>query len=54
LAPWRASGRELVADRVPDIAAVSRLFELDVGFVQGDALAASGPRLDYEFSQFGS
>lgn len=51
LAPWRASGRALIADGVPDIGAVSRLFDLDIGFVQGDALAASGPRLDYEFTQ---
>ena len=34
--------------------AVSRLFDLEIGFVQGDSLAASGPRLDYEFSQFGA
>jgi predicted signal transduction protein with EAL and GGDEF domain len=53
LAPWLGSGRALVADGVGDIGTVSRLYELDIGFVQGDALAASGPRLDYEFSQFG-
>ena len=54
LAPWRASGRGLIADEVPDVGAVSRLFDLEIGFVQGDSLAASGPRLDYEFSQFGA
>lgn len=53
LAPWRASGRALVADGVADVGAVSRLFELEIGFVQGDSLAASGPRLDYEFTQIG-
>ena len=53
LAPWRGSGRSVVADQVPTIEAVARLYDMDIGFVQGDALAASGPRLDYEFSQFG-
>ena len=53
LAPWLGSGRALVADGVGDIGTVSRLYDLDIGFVQGDALAAGGPRLDYEFSQFG-
>ena len=51
LGPWRASGRGLIADQVEDTAAVTRLFELQVDYVQGDALAAGGPRLDYEFSQ---
>lgn len=54
LEPWRNSGRALVADRVPDVGAVSRLFDLDISFVQGDALAAGSPRLDYEFTQFGA
>lgn len=54
LEPWRNSGRALVADRVSDVGAVARLFDLDISFVQGDALAAGGPRLDYEFTQFGA
>lgn len=53
LEPWRGSGRSLIADHVPDVGAVARLFDLDISFVQGDALAAGGPRLDYEFTQFG-
>lgn len=52
--PWRASGRGLIADQVEDVGAVARLFELHVGYVQGDKLAAAGPRLDYEFTQIGS
>jgi EAL domain-containing protein (putative c-di-GMP-specific phosphodiesterase class I) len=54
LGPWRASGRELIADQVPTVEAVTRLFELKVSYVQGDALAAGGPRLDYEFTQLGA
>jgi GGDEF domain-containing protein/EAL domain-containing protein (putative c-di-GMP-specific phosphodiesterase class I) len=53
LGPWRASGRGLIADQVQDVSAVSRLFDLQVGYVQGDRLAAGGPRLDYEFGQIG-
>jgi EAL domain-containing protein (putative c-di-GMP-specific phosphodiesterase class I)/CheY-like chemotaxis protein len=52
LAPWHASGRGLIVDRVENIDVVARLWEMQVGYVQGDALAAAGPRLDYEFSQF--
>ena len=50
LAPWTASGRGLIADRVENIDVVGRLWELNIGYVQGDALAAGSPRLDYEFS----
>jgi hypothetical protein len=53
LGPWHASGRGLIADNVSGIDVVARLWEMKVGYVQGDALAAGGPRLDYEFSQFG-
>ncbi len=53
LGPWRASGRDLIVDQVQGVDAVSRLFDLKIGYVQGDALAAGGPRLDYEFTQFG-
>lgn len=54
LGPWRASGRGLIVDQVQSVDAVSRLFDLKIGYVQGDALAAGGPRLDYEFTQFGA
>ncbi len=54
LAPWRASGRGLIAEQVEGTPTVTRLFDLQVDYVQGDALAAGGPRLDYEFSQLGS
>jgi CheY-like chemotaxis protein/EAL domain-containing protein (putative c-di-GMP-specific phosphodiesterase class I) len=53
LAPWRTAGRQLIVDRVEDINAVSQLWSLGVGYLQGDALAAAGPRLDYDFLQGG-
>lgn len=49
LSPWFESGRGLIADGLEDTASVSRLSRLSVGFIQGDALAAGGPRLDYHF-----
>jgi CheY-like chemotaxis protein/EAL domain-containing protein (putative c-di-GMP-specific phosphodiesterase class I)/GGDEF domain-containing protein len=53
LAPWRAAGRQLIVDHVEDMGAVSQLWSLGVAHVQGDALAAAGPRLDYDFLQPG-
>ncbi|MGH8029101.1 MAG: response regulator, partial [Arenimonas sp.] len=46
LAPWRAAGRQLIVDDVEDINTVSQMWSLGVGYLQGDALAAAGPRLD--------
>jgi predicted signal transduction protein with EAL and GGDEF domain len=54
LAPWRASGRMLIVDHVEDINTVSQMWSLGVGYLQGDALAAAGPRLDYDFLQAGN
>jgi hypothetical protein len=53
LGPWQASGRGLIVDRVDRVEVVARLWGMQIGYVQGDALAAAGPRLDYEFRQFG-
>ncbi len=51
MAPWRERGRGLIVDHVRSIDAVSRLWDLGIDFLQGDALAATGPRLDYDFEQ---
>jgi CheY-like chemotaxis protein/EAL domain-containing protein (putative c-di-GMP-specific phosphodiesterase class I) len=53
LTPWQSSGRGLIADGVENVDNVGRLWELNIDYVQGDGLAASSPRLDYEFTQFG-
>ncbi len=53
LRPWYASGRSLIVDRVQNTDAVAQLWALEVAYLQGDALAASGPRLDYEFVEYG-
>jgi EAL domain-containing protein (putative c-di-GMP-specific phosphodiesterase class I)/GGDEF domain-containing protein len=50
LAPWRDNGRDIIVDGVESVARLRALWELPVGYAQGDALAASGPRLDYEFT----
>ncbi len=51
MAPWRERGRGLVVDHVQSVEAVSRLWDLGIDFLQGDALAATGPRLDFAFQQ---
>jgi EAL domain-containing protein (putative c-di-GMP-specific phosphodiesterase class I) len=53
MAPWRERGRGLIVDQVRSIDSVSRLWDLGIDFLQGDALAATGPRLDYAFQQDG-
>ena len=54
LAAWQANGREILVDRVEDVTRVHGLWRLQATYAQGDALAASSPRLDYEFTPFGS
>jgi len=54
VAPWRARGCTLIVDRIDDVGAVSQLWALGIGYLQGDAMAASGPRLDYDFMQAGT
>jgi DNA-binding response OmpR family regulator/EAL domain-containing protein (putative c-di-GMP-specific phosphodiesterase class I)/GGDEF domain-containing protein len=53
LRPWYDSGRSLIVDRVENTDAVAQLWALEVAYLQGDALAASGTRLDYEFVEYG-
>jgi len=51
---WRASGRATIVDGISDVTAVSHLWSMGVEYVQGDALATAGPRLDYESAQMES
>ncbi|MCX7033568.1 MAG: response regulator [Arenimonas sp.] len=53
MAPWRERGRGLIVDEVRSIDAVPQLWGLGIDFLQGEALAATGPRLDYVFQQDG-
>lgn len=45
---WHEWGRELLVDRVESMSAVGDLWNLGVDYLQGDALAAASPRLDFE------
>ena len=49
---WRrgARGRGVIVDQVRGLDAVTRLWDLGVDYLQGDALAAAGPRLDFDFA----
>jgi EAL domain-containing protein (putative c-di-GMP-specific phosphodiesterase class I) len=49
LEAWFESGRGVIADGLEDTESVPRLSQMNVGYIQGDALAAGGPRLDYQF-----
>ncbi len=53
MGPWRANGREVLVDGVENALRVRALWQRNADYAQGDALAASGPRLDYEFTPFG-
>ena len=53
LQPWYHSGRSLIVDCVLNTDAVAQLWAMEIAYLQGDALAASGPRLDYEFIEYG-
>lgn len=46
----RSRGRQLIVSSVKDTDAVRRLAGLGVDYLRGQALAATGPRLDYGFS----
>lgn len=49
LGPWLSEDHALIVDRVENIHAAASLWSLGKGYLQGDALAACGPRLDYQF-----
>jgi CheY-like chemotaxis protein/EAL domain-containing protein (putative c-di-GMP-specific phosphodiesterase class I) len=51
LAPWHRQQRELLVDRVDRLESVPQLWALGIGYLQGDPLAAAGPRLDYDFTR---
>lgn len=48
---WSQGGRALVVDELQDLNAVARLWSLGVDYLMGDAMAAAGPRLDFDFSE---
>lgn len=54
LAPWKSLGRELIVDKVEAVDAVPELLAYGAAYLQGDVLATSGTRLDYDFTRFGS
>jgi len=51
LAPWRAKHCGLIVDQVRNLDTVASLWALGIDYLQGDALAAAGPRLDFDFMQ---
>jgi len=50
LGHWRGLGRQVIVDEIEDTSAMARLSDLAVDYLRGDALAAIGLRLDFEFN----
>jgi EAL domain-containing protein (putative c-di-GMP-specific phosphodiesterase class I) len=50
LQPWLERRRGLIVEDVEDTTSVAGLAQMNVGYIQGDALATGGPRLDYSFA----
>lgn len=48
---WRQPGKILIADGVDEVSLLASLWNLGVDYLQGNAVAASGPRLDFDFSE---
>ncbi|MDB6163849.1 MAG: hypothetical protein JWL98_1281 [Xanthomonadaceae bacterium] len=49
LEPWQKQGGQLILDGVTDAGALARFAQLGADYLCGNALAAIGPRLDFEF-----
>lgn len=49
LSPWREKGRQVIVDSIQRTNDMARFTGLGVDYLRGRALAAIGPRLDYEF-----
>lgn len=50
---WHALGRIVLVEQVDELSQMSRLWNLGVDYLQGDAVAAPGPRLDFDFGDGG-
>ncbi len=48
---WRQPGKILIADGVDEVSLLASLWNLGVDYLQGNAVATSGPRLDFDFSE---
>ncbi|MCB1627610.1 MAG: response regulator [Xanthomonadales bacterium] len=53
LADWHALGRSVQVHQVDELTQMSRLWNLGVDYLQGEAVAAPGPRLDFDFGDGG-
>ncbi len=46
---WQADNRAVILDGVDEMAQLTPLWNLGIDYLQGNAVAAPGPRLDYDF-----
>ncbi len=49
--PWREAGRQLIVDGIDTVADLTPLWDKAVAYAQGLAVAAPGPRLDFDFQR---
>ncbi len=50
---WHTAGRVIIVDGVDEVSLLASLWSLGVDYLQGDSVAAAGPRLDFDFSELG-
>ncbi len=50
---WQADNRTVILDGVDEMAQLTPLWNLGIDYLQGNAVAAPGPRLDYDFGDAG-
>ncbi|MCB1609124.1 MAG: response regulator [Xanthomonadales bacterium] len=48
---WHQPGKVMIADGIDDVSLLANLWSLGVDYLQGTAVAAPGPRLDFDFSE---
>lgn len=48
---WSRSGRTIIVDELRDLAPLAQLWSLGIDYLCGDAIAAAGPRPDFDFSE---
>lgn len=49
ISSWHGQGRVIIVDGVDEVALLASLWPLGVDYLQGDSVAAAGPRLDFDF-----
>lgn len=49
--PWHRAGRSLIVEGIDEVGPLAQLWNLGIDYLQGDAVAPAGPRLDFDFGE---